>query len=74
MSKYPSAKELAWKIRWEGGAAAFIFEYGGVSSQDYPEDIPQEVLGAFMMLGVAQQFIDTIDEWVETSLEDQEDD
>lgn len=62
--KYATAKDLAFKIQWEGGATNFVFGYG-IGSQDYPEDIPEHVLGAFLMLGVAQQFADTIDEWVD---------
>lgn len=69
MAKFESALELAQKIAWEGGASAAL-EYGiGINDLAELSDVPAEVVGAFAMLAVAQQFFDTIDEWVAETLE-----
>lgn len=69
MAKFSSAKELAFKINWEGGAAEAVAYGIGLSDLSEMDDVPAEVVGAFAMLAVAQQFYDTIDEWVFETLE-----
>lgn len=57
-------QELAELIQLNGTEAMF-----GINPAHLPAGLPDEVMGAFIMLGVAQQFIDTIDEWVDQTLE-----
>lgn len=72
MAKFDSALELARKIEWEGGASGAL-QYGiGINDLANLNDVPAEVVGAFAMLAVAQQFFDTIDEWVAETLENEE--
>lgn len=72
MAKFSTARELAEKIEWEGGAAGAILYGVGINDLAELKDVPAEVVGAFAMLAVAQQFFDTIDEWVALVLENEE--
>lgn len=69
MAKFESALDLARKIAWEGGASEALAYGIGINDLAELSDVPAEVVGAFAMLAVAQQFFDTIDEWVAETLE-----
>jgi hypothetical protein len=41
-SKYESSQDLAYKVQWEGGFTAFVFDYG-ISEAELPDDLPADV-------------------------------
>jgi hypothetical protein len=61
--RYTDKQALVDKVDWEGGVAVAILDYG-ISSDELPEDTPDEIVEAWKVVEAAKGALVKIDKWM----------